>query len=300
MTGPTTPEDMHTPLTNLAIEESLVQERLVSPSAPGAGAADDPTAAGTEAVAGPVRPESATEMVAPDVHLPDAGAASFPQDFQLETVHGFDDRVQVQATDRYPWSATASLLITARDGSQWIGTGWFVSPRTLVTAGHCVYITNSPVPGRNGWVLSIQVMPGRNGTTLPFGSVTAAQFWTVRGWAEKGDENYDYAAIVLPTEVGTTVGTFGFGVFSDEDLAGRVVNIHGYPGDQDTGTAWYDARAIAATSATKVHYDIDTAGGQSGAAVYLVEGGQRIGVAVHAYGGPTTNSGTRISAAAFK
>ena len=43
-----------------------------------------------------------------------------------------------------------------------------------------------------------------------------------------------------------------------------------------------------------MYYDIDTAGGQSGSAVYRIVNGKRFGVAVHAYGGATTNSGTRI------
>lgn len=298
MAGPIV-DDLHAPVTNIAVDDREVTERLVSPPAVGQADPVEPTPAGTEAIA-PVRTESAAEVTAPDTVLPDVGAASFSVGFQLETVHGVDDRVRVQDTDRYPWSATASLLITARDGSQWIGTAWFVSPRTLVTAGHCVYITNSPIQARNGWVLSIQVLPGRNGTQLPFGSVTATQFWTVRGWSESGDENYDYGAIVVPTEMGERVGTYGFGAFSDDDLAGRALNIAGYPGDKPVGTLWYDARAIASTSPTKVYYDIDTAGGQSGAAAYVVENDERIGVAVHAYGGPVTNSGTRISAPVFK
>jgi glutamyl endopeptidase len=292
--------DMHAPITNITLEESPIRERLLS--LPVLGQADpvEPTADGTEAVACPVRPESATLMTAPSVVLPDVGAASFPLDVQLETVHGADDRVQVTDTHRYPWSATSSLLITARDGSQWIGTGWFISPRTLVTAGHCVYIPNSPVPARNGWVMGIQVLPGRNGTHLPYGSVTASQFWTVRGWSDKGDENYDYGAIIVPTAVGETVGTLGFGIYGDDDLTDRVVNIAGYPGDKPAGTMWYDARMIASMNSSKVYYDIDTAGGQSGAAVYLIEDGQRIGVAIHTYGGAVTNSGTRISEPVFK
>jgi V8-like Glu-specific endopeptidase len=71
-------------------------------------------------------------------------------------VHGVDNRVQVTNTTDFPYRVNASLLITARDGSQWIGTGWFISARTLITAGHCVYITNSGVAGRDGWVKSIQ------------------------------------------------------------------------------------------------------------------------------------------------
>ena len=45
----------------------------------------------------------------------------------------------------------------------------------------------------------------------------------------------------------------------------------------------------------KVYYDIDTFGGQSGSAVYRIIGGKRYGIAIHAYGGATTNSGTRVT-----
>jgi glutamyl endopeptidase len=46
----------------------------------------------------------------------------------------------------------------------------------------------------------------------------------------------------------------------------------------------------------KVYYDIDTAGGQSGSAVYRIDGnGDRIAFGIHAYGGGTTNSATRIT-----
>jgi glutamyl endopeptidase len=43
-----------------------------------------------------------------------------------------------------------------------------------------------------------------------------------------------------------------------------------------------------------VFYDIDTIGGQSGSSVYRIVNGARYGLAIHAYGGATTNSGTRI------
>ncbi|MET0293532.1 MAG: hypothetical protein ABW042_00825, partial [Phenylobacterium sp.] len=176
---------------------------------------------------------------------------------------------------------------------------WFISPRTLITAGHCVFIKGSPVPGRDGWVKSIQVMPGRNGAKLPYGSVTSTEFWTVKGWADTGNENYDYAAIILPTPLGDQTGTLGFANLPAATLQGAVANVTGYPGDKPSGQLWYDSKGIAAVSASKVTYDIDTAGGQSGAAVYIVHQGQRLAVAVHAYGGATTNSGTRISAPVF-
>jgi glutamyl endopeptidase len=149
-------------------------------------------------------------------------------------------------------------------------------------------------------VKTIQVMPGRNGTTLPYGSVTSSRFCTVKGWADSGDENYDYAAIIIPTDLGNTVGTIGFGSYDDAEMIGSAANVTGYPGDQPNGTMWYDSKEIASVTATKVYYDIDTAGGQSGAALYVIKNGQRIAVAVHAYGGAVTNSGTRISAPVFQ
>ncbi|MGB5953584.1 MAG: trypsin-like peptidase domain-containing protein [Ornithinimicrobium sp.] len=217
----------------------------------------------------------------------------------VETVHGQDNRIQIQGTGNYPWSAHASLLITARDGSRWIGTGWFIGPHTLATAGHVVYIKNSGVPGRDGFVRSVQVMPGRNGSMLPFGSATTSRVRTVSGWASSGNPDYDYGAILLNTDLGNRTGTFGFGAYSDSTLRSSWINISGYPGDKPSGTQWYHWNRVAAVSSRRVSYDIDTAGGQSGSAVYRIVNGGRYGVAIHAYGGSVTNSGTRITRPVF-
>lgn len=258
-----------------------------------------PSSDGTEAVQGfkfvAEMAEAETFSVASTKMLPDIGEASFGAPAGIETIHGADNRVRITTTSVYPWRAHASLQITAADNSLWIGTGWFIGPHTLMTAGHVVHIKNSGVPGRDGWVKKIQVMPGRNGSSLPFGSVTSTNFRSVVGWTQNGDENYDYGAILIPSELGNTVGWFGFGVFSDADLLASVGNIAGYPGDKPAGTQWYDAHRIASVNTRKVFYDIDTVGGQSGSAVYRIINGNRYGIAVHAYGGATTNSGTRIS-----
>ena len=233
--------------------------------------------------------------------LLDVGVASFGlPGGGLETVHGPDNRVEISNTADFPWRMHASLGITAADGSQWIGTGWFIGPHTLATAGHCVYIKNSGVPGRDGWVRSIAVMPGRNGQQLPLGVVTSTSFRTVRGWAESGDENYDYGVIIQPTDLGDRTGWFGVGVYADAELLRATANISGYPGDKPAGTQWYDSHRVASVSPSKIHYDIDTFGGRSGSVVYRIVDGKRYGIAIHAYGGATTNSGTRISTSVYK
>ncbi len=280
-------------------------------ASPGKGKAAEGLASGIEKVKGFTLPETgpgegaSEEVLLADLDFPDIAEASFGTAARatsrdvLETVHGPDDRVQITSTSVYPWRAHASLLITARDGSMWIGTGWFIGPHTLMTAGHVVYIKNSGVAGRDGFVRSIKVMPGRNGTTLPYGSVTSSNLRTVQGWATNGDEEHDYGAIILDTDLGSRTGWFGFGVYNDATLSASVANISGYPGDKPSGTQWYAARRIASVAARKVYYDIDTYGGQSGSAVYRIVNGGRYAVAVHAYGGATTNSGTRIVTPVF-
>lgn len=300
----------HTAVSNQPRETAEAVRKAVSkpPSEGTNPKTSKPGPGGAEAVAGfQLSKEVAAELEsvysAPKkTSLRDIAEASFgPPPPQEETVHGPDNRVQITTTSVYPWRAHASLLITAADNSQWIGTAWFIGPHTLATAGHVVYIKGSGVAGRDGWVKRIQVMAGRNGASLPYGSVTSTNFRSVTGWTNSasGDENYDYGAIILPSQLGNTTGWFGIGVYSDADLLGTVGNISGYPGDKPSGTQWYDARRIASVNTRKVFYDIDTAGGQSGSAVYRIINGGRYAFAVHAYGGATTNSGTRIVTPVF-
>ena len=300
---PKTPTGLHTPVTNIPATEATIAQEMIAEGFDGEGEALPIPADGeAEQVA---RGESfdagdAIVATAPETgQLRDIGEASFGPPPVAFSVIGIDERIHITATTQLPWRLTASLLITAADNSQWIGTGWFISPRTLVTAGHCVFIKHSGVPGRDGFVKKIQVMPGRNGQQVPFGGMSATEFWTVKGWADQGLETYDYGAIILPSKFPVTIGHFGFGVFPDDVLLGATANIGGYPGDKPSGTFWFDSRSIGSLKPEKVFYAADTAGGQSGASVYIVRNGKRIAVAIHAYGGATANSGTRISAEVF-
>lgn len=305
----TIPGGRHTPITNISQEAvEVVTDRADDPET---GSEEGTIEAAGYVEAAGARParESAFESAAapaeasaPDTSsLRDIGAASFGDESAsvMESVIGTDERVRITDTAKYPYRAIASLIITARDGSEWLGTGWFISPRTLITAGHCVFIKNSGVPGRDGWVRTIRVMPGRNANDMPYGSVTSSQFWSVTGWGDSGDQNFDYGAIIISEDLGSRVGTFGYGAFSDGTLRGQMINVTGYPGDKPSWTMWHDSRVIVSTSPTKVHYALDTAGGQSGAPAYIIRDGKRYAVAVHAYGG-VTNSGTRISTPVFQ
>jgi hypothetical protein len=115
------------------------------------------------------------------------------------------------------------------------GTGSVVSgmrtgpgPHTLMTAGHVVYIKNSGVP----------VCPRSRSSSRAWSAVLPASKWrrpacsspeASRGVGRRAPIGVDRDAIA-DTDLGNTVGWFGFGVWPDADLRSAVANISGYPG----------------------------------------------------------------------
>ncbi len=213
-----------------------------------------------------------------------------------EVVIGRDDRIRVNNTKTYPWCSICSLLITARDNSRWIGTGWLVGNRTIITAGHVVYIH-----GRGGWAKSVEVIPGRNAADRPYGSCVATSLKSVKGWTKSRKRSHDYAAIILPKSCsyGKQLGYFGYGNYSRGTLKNLTVNLSGYPGDKPSGTQWWHARRVQTVTSRRLVYNIDTAGGQSGSPVWRIKDGKRYAVGIHTNGSSSGNSATRITKPVF-
>ena len=216
----------------------------------------------------------------------------------LESVIGRDDRVQIANTRALPWKRICYLNIKTATGKSYLGTGFFVGPRTIITAGHCVYMHS-----QRGWVREITVIPGRNGLETPFKSFTATSFRSVKGWVTDKSRNYDYGAIILPKNVviPSEIGAFGFASYSNQSLLSKKLNTAGYPGDKPSGTLWFHGRKAKSVSARTITYDIDTAGGQSGSAVWVQDNsGRRTVVGIHTNGALSGNSATRITKPVFE
>jgi V8-like Glu-specific endopeptidase len=219
----------------------------------------------------------------------------------LEKIIGTDDRVRVTNNTAYPWRCICSLLITANTGAQYVGTGWLVAPRLVLTAGHCVFMSDE-----GGWATQIEVIPGRNAAERPFGSAISRDLRSVTGWTQDNDSDYDYGAILLPEDkrFGEQLGWFGYASRDDDHLKSITLNLAGYPGDGGKtgidGTQWYHSRMVMDVLEKQLTYDIDTFGGQSGAPVWeLASNGSRYGVAIHTFGTPVNNGGTRITGDVF-
>ncbi|MEM6275353.1 MAG: trypsin-like serine protease [Pseudomonadota bacterium] len=228
-----------------------------------------------------------------------AGQAHYGQGKDLrESLCGGDDRTQVTDTSAPPWRMIAKLFITARNGKSYVGTGFFISPRTVMTAGHCVFTQET-----GGWAERIEVVPGMNGRYRPFGSATATKFRSVGGWTRNADPAQDYGCIVLPpsARLGDRTGWYGFASLRRRNLKRLLVNVAGYPADKAVGTQWFHAGRVEAVRRRRLEYLMDTFGGNSGGPAFRADAtnGRRHVVGIHNYGG-CNNKASRIDPALFR
>ena len=222
----------------------------------------------------------------------------------FESVIGRDERVRILDTDLAPWRMIAALRMHGSGGAGAIGTGWLVGPRTVVTAGHCVFSNFF----FGGWASTIEVIPGLNGRgndARPYGSVSSTRFSSVDRWTDSEDADFDIGCIHLEQDIGNKLGWFAIGALSPDELESYLVNISGYPADRGSGfEQYYNRNRVLRVSDRRVFYEVDTYGGQSGAPVWIHEdkGAPPLVIGIHAYGvggtptdfGITANSAPRI------
>jgi glutamyl endopeptidase len=230
-----------------------------------------------------------------DPPLSDVAVASFGRKDVLEVVIGNDDRIRVsgQKMTSNPWRQICALRIRSKTGRQYVGTAWFIGPRLLATAGHCVYLQDD-----GGWAQKIEVMPSRFGDTKPFGTIDSDYFGSVNGWVEQRNSDFDYGVIFLPNgDIGTQVGNFEVRSLASSELKRAEAQISGYPADRDSARfQYFHMRPLIDATETRLVYDVDTYGGQSGSPVWQeTEEEGVVAVGIHTTGGTTSNSATRVN-----
>lgn len=247
---------------------------------------------------------TATSEHSRSLHQIVAKGKSRPISSPFETVIDRDERVQILDTELSPWRMICALRMSGPTGSGAIGTGWFIGPKTVITAGHCVF-SNSFF---GGWASQIEVIPGLNGSGnkgRPYGSIVSTRFSSVDRWTEHEDADFDIGCIHLDQAKGTEVGWFAVGALPPDELESYLVNISGYPADRGGGFEQYHNRnRVLRVSERRLFYEVDTYGGQSGAPVWIheAENAPPLAVGIHAYGtsatptafGITANSAPRI------
>lgn len=213
------------------------------------------------------------------------------------TVLGTDDRVTVSDTTSFPYSAVVQVWVDFDgDGSYdgW-GTGAMISSNDVLTAGHVLWDSTY------GYAKNIEIIPGHNGSSEPFGTATGSSWHVPDGYVSTGGSfSYDIGVINLSSSIGDQTGTFAVQANTASDLVGTTVTTAGYPGDlsSDGSTMITTSGAIDGTiGSSKVYYDgtLDTYGGQSGSPLWVTVNGETTIVGVHTSGGTYYNAGTVVT-----
>lgn len=207
------------------------------------------------------------------------------------TVIGADNRTTIGNASAYPWRANAEILITFKDGAQAQGSCTLISGKYALTAGHCVFDSR-----HGGWAKSIQVWAGRSGSYLPYGSAWATYMRTYTGWTVSGNNQYDMALITLDRNLGSTVGWFGYGYWSN--LNGVVGNLSAYDADVNPNYQKYRADTIYPDT-NVMYYYFDTYPGSSGGGVYRIIGNDRYVMGDNNWQYSNVNMGVRITSGRF-
>lgn len=221
--------------------------------------------------------------------LPPASDLLETEKLELLSPCGEENRVRQPQTKTWPWSAICYLIIR-RGRKYYRGTGFFIAPDAVVTAGHCLH-------NRTGYADSVQVVPGRDGEDWPFGSVLSRDFHVPTEWRRGRDAAFDYGVLRLPDgDLGGRAGVLPVAALETEVLKTSELNTAGYPSDIEPSTAMhFNAGPCDAVYAQRLQYFVDTWKGASGSPVWIKSGETRTVVGIHNYG-HCPNFATRINA----
>ncbi|KAK0369751.1 ATP synthase F1 [Colletotrichum limetticola] len=256
---------------------------------------------------------STPELPADSAILPDDGTIG------MESVFGKDKRRLVEPQDFADGGKFRSIVkIQARfnsgnDQTIWMmGTGWLVSPDTVVTAGHVVY------DWRNRWQAAIEIkcFIGYSGLASVGTSKVQGRFGehvvTTAHWVNGNNKRaHDVAFLKLNRPFTGNLRTIPFQDTPTNGIGLRL-GVVGYPGDKhfqhpsgdddEEGAQMYEEftrvnYSIQDSERKMIEYHISTFSGQSGAPILqATNDGGFVSIGTHCYGGghAQKNSGTSI------
>ena len=130
-------------------------------------------------------------LTTPETFLIDPNHYSTPSPFENSDLSLLNWNLE---TIKAPYRFICKLIINLPNGQELGGTGALISPRHVLTAGHCI-LTPSGMMAE-----SIDVIPGLDGTTIPFGIQRAKRFKASRKWEKRKERYHDYGLITLPDD----------------------------------------------------------------------------------------------------
>ena len=196
---------------------------------------------------------------------------------------GEDERIRVTNPKAYPYYTTGLIEsiwhgLRGTDGNTYTvtsyGTGSLQGPNLLLTAGHCVYgdVTSEGVldDGTENYTFPDEVhyYPGLNGNSDKTNcyDITASVIGIQKEYYENPDEDYDWAAVTLSSNIGNITGWNG--KICDWYEKNHAVYSFGYPSDK-SGEMWLSTGTVNGQTDYFYKTTLDIISGQSGSALFV-------------------------------
>ncbi len=200
---------------------------------------------------------------------------------KLASGHRADDGpLRIEDTEEYPYSSVVNLLMEFDVGYAGCSGSFVKNSQVVLTAGHCIYNAEY-----GGFPESITVVPGKDGSSKPFGSKEAINWATNNSWINWEDPTNDWAVIIVRPFDGDTGYMDTYYETGSSWYSGRDFETAGYPGDEgyNGSEMWWDMGRAVYMMYGMIEIDFDFGGeydcihGQSGSAMYTYyDGGYKV------------------------
>lgn len=235
--------------------------------------------------------------------------ATYARELQYDIVGTSDTRKLITDTLKVPFRYICHIQ-TQESGGSFPATGFFIGPRSILTAGHVLWdaVINKAIPRDK-----LTLTPARNGSLKPvFGSFSpTACFFSRPDFGNKDHVTArDYAIMHIAEPVGNKTGYWGMGITKTDPTGSSILkaglplpakdlsmNLCGYPSDKAGGTRQYLSfnKGFKLIDDKKVlTYFNDTKGGHSGSPVWVRRHhsmGGRVLIGIHTGAGPNAKRG---------